>query len=152
MVATTQIEAKLAFEPPKTPEYGTSGDSGSVARESTKPDFIRGSENSAAPGPVSGGDEAFSIDLSAQAQQVAANDPGSAAQSGTQSSAPDASALSSTVETSATAEIGSNTGASSAPANDTNQIASIENERSGNDTSNTTEAGRTLGQVIDTFA
>lgn len=150
MVATTQIEAKLAFEPPKTPEFGTSGGSGSVARESTKPDFIRGSENSAAPAPVSGGDEAFSVDLSEQAQQVAANDPGTAAQSSGPSSAPNASALDSTVETSATAGVGSSAGAESG--RNTNQVASIENEQSGNDTSNRTEAGRTLGQVIDTFA
>ena len=149
MVATTQIEAKLAFEPPKTPEFGSSGGSGSVARESTKPDFTRDSASNPAPAPVSGGNEAFSIDLSADAQQVAANDSGN---SSAQQPSTGSSALQSTVESSATAEVGSNAGASAAPANDTNQVASFENERSGNDTSNQTEAGRTLGQVIDTFA
>ena len=41
------------------------------------------------------------------------------------------------------------------PANDppeTNQVTSFEQERTGNDTRNETEAGRTLGQVIDAFA
>lgn len=150
MVATTQIEAKLAFEPPKTPEFGSSGGSGSVARESTKPDFTRDSASNPAPAPVSGGNEAFSIDLSASAQQVAANNSGS--NSSAQQPSTGSSALQSTVEASATAEIGTNAGASASPANDTNQVASFENERSGNDTSNQTEAGRTLGQVIDTFA
>ena len=34
----------------------------------------------------------------------------------------------------------------------TNQVTSFESERTGNDTNDKTEAGRTLGQVIDTFA
>ena len=35
---------------------------------------------------------------------------------------------------------------------DTNQVTSFAQERTGNDTRNETEAGRTLGQVIDAFA
>ena len=34
----------------------------------------------------------------------------------------------------------------------TNQVTSFQSERAGNDTRSTTEAGRTLGQVVDTFA
>jgi len=150
MVATTQIEAKLAFEPPKTPGDVTSGSGGTVARESTKPDLLSSASSTAPQSQVSGGDEAVSVEISAEAQRVAANDPGNAASNETHRGAPQD--LDATIETSATAQTGTPADASFDGNDRTNQVTSFENERTGNDTRNNTEAGRTLGQVIDTFA
>lgn len=151
MVATTQIEAKLAFEAPKTPGDVSSGGGGSVARETNKPDLLSNASNTAPQSRASGADEAVSVEISEEAQQIAANDPGTATSNQSQQAgAPQG--LDGTVETSATAQTGSPADSSFDGNDRTNQVTSFEGERTGNDTSNNTEAGRTLGQVIDTFA
>lgn len=151
MVATTQIEAKLAFEPPKTPGDVSSGGGGSVARDSNKPDLLSGASNTAPRRQASDADEAVSVEISEEAQRVAANDPGSATGNQTQQAgAPQG--LEALVKTSATAQTGTPADSSFDGDDRTNQVASFEDERTGNDTRNDTEAGRTLGQVIDTFA
>jgi hypothetical protein len=157
MVATTQIEAKLAFEPNSTPGdvtygNGTSGGN-SVPRESNRPDFIGNSANDSGAAPASRGDEAFQIDLSEAAQQIGPTETGDAARDRPQLSTTNTQPLEATIESSGTAVIGGTADPTADIAADaSNQVASIGNEQAGNDTSNRTEAGRTLGQVIDTFA
>jgi hypothetical protein len=141
MVEAAQIEQRLAFEP-RTAPVQPGGEGGSVARESNKPDLT---STQGAPESSSGSSNAaYSVEISNEAQQVAANDSDRGSQ-------PTRQDLNASVETSSTAPIGSNAGASN-DASETNQVTSFEGERTGNDTSNETEAGRTLGQVIDTFA
>jgi len=153
MVEATQIEQRLAFEPRTAPVDPAGQDGSRVARESNKPDLGGG----ASVERTNGGDEpAYSVEISSEAQHVAANDSGNTprtdtTQAGTQpSSGPED--LTASVETSATSDIGSTVGETRDDGSTTNQVTSFEGERTGNDTHNRTEAGRTLGQVIDTFA
>jgi len=151
MVATSQIESRLAFEPQTTPVDPSSRGGDSVARESNKPDLVSGS----APRATTGGREpADSVEISNEAQRIAANDPGTASRTRAPQDNRDTASqgLNSTVETSAIADTGSSVGETPDRAASTNQVTSFESERTGNDTRNETEAGRTLGQVIDTFA
>lgn len=138
MVEAAQIEQRLAFEP-RTARVEPVGRNESVARESNKPDFFGGP--TARQGATDEREAAYSVEISSEAQQLAASGPGARTQPARQD-------LDATVETSATASIGSNAGDDT----ETNQVTSFVGERTGNDTRNETEAGRTLGQVIDTFA
>lgn len=140
MVEAAQIEQRLAFEP-RTAPVEPADRNGGAARESNKPDFL--GRRTAPQETTEGRDTADSVEISDEARQIAANDPGNRTEEPRQD-------LNSTVETSATSSIGSNAGASDGA--ETNQVTSFESERTGNDTRNETEAGRTLGQVIDTFA
>ncbi len=153
MVASTQIEQRLAFEPRTAPVDPVGQDGNSVARESNKPDFSGGTS---APRTNGGDGPAYSVEISDAAQHVAANDLGNASrtettQEGAQQTS-DRQDLNATVETSATSGVGSTVSETRDDGSTTNQVTSFEGERTGNDTQNETEAGRTLGQVIDTFA
>jgi hypothetical protein len=153
MVASTQIEHRLTFEARTAPVDPAGQDGNSVALESNKPDLGGGTSAQRTNG---GGEPAYSVDISDEAQHVAANDSASASrtdttQAGTQQTSARED-LNATVETSATLGVGSTVGETRDDGSTTNQVTSFEGERTGNDTQNRTEAGRTLGQVIDTFA
>jgi hypothetical protein len=153
MVEATQIEQRLAFEPRTAPVDPAGQDRNSVARESNKPDLSGG----ASVQRTNGGDgPAYSVEISDEAQHVAANDSGNTSRTDTtQDRTQQTSAredLNATVETSGTSGAGSTVGETRDDGSTTNQVTSFESERTGNDTQNRTEAGRTLGQVIDTFA
>jgi len=153
MVEATQFEQRLAFEPRTAPVDPAGKDGNSVARESNKPDLSGGSSAQRANGSDG---PAYSVEISDEAQHVAANDSGNASRTeATQEGAQQTSArqdLNATAETSATSGIGSTVNEIRDDGSTTNQVTSFEGERTGNDTQNETEAGRTLGQVIDTFA
>ena len=147
MVEAAQLEQRLTFET-RTPPVEQPGqqDVNSVARDSNRPDFIRGGDDSASDTS----NPADSVEISPEAQRIAANDSENTAQNTAQNDSQETQSrqdLASPVETSATAEIGSTNAGGG-----TNQVTSFTDERTGNDTQNDTEAGRTLGQVIDTFA
>jgi hypothetical protein len=149
MVATAQIETRLAYES-QTPSFEpASGGTSGVARQSNKPDFLGGSSKTGQTESARGSDAAYSVEISDEAQRVAASEQANAPK---QTSA-EPQGLDATVETSATADRGSVAGAAPEDGgSETNQVTSFQSERTGNDTRNETEAGRTLGQVIDTFA
>lgn len=152
MVATTQIEAKLAFEPNTASGDLSSGGAGGAARESNKPDFIRNSANDSGAAPASSGDEAVRVELSPEARQIATSENGDAARDRPVQSTTSTDPLQAKIDSDATTVLGGVVDPTSDVADVSNQVASTENEQAGNDTSNRTEAGRTLGQVIDTFA
>jgi len=144
MVASPQIEQRLAFETRTAPVDPAAQGGTDAARTGNQPDFGGGATSSQ---PANGNESAFSVDISAEAQRITAGD--TVRTDGPQTDAAEPGTgqdLDATVETSATA------GEAPDDAGTTNQVTSFEGERTGNDTRNDTEAGRTLGQVIDTFA
>lgn len=151
MAASSQIEQRLAFEP-RTPPVDPAGQTG-TAPHGKKPDHGGATSTSGISG---GGHAAYSVDISDEAQRIAANDTGNTTRPDTpkadtqQTNTRDD--LNATIKTDATASIGSNVSETRSDGSTTNQVTSFESERTGNDTHDETEAGRTLGQVIDTFA
>ena len=170
MVDAASLESRLSFEPPAPPPVDQTADS----RDAERP-------QSADPAPVSAPVPApatDSIDLSEAAQSVArSTDPsaeeGSVAiaptDSGNSGSAQvDATSPAPPIDTEPLASDSSNNSATVASSSQspttepiaqtesdplaTNQDSSLALEEAGNDTLNETEAGRTLGQVIDVFA
>ncbi len=129
MTDLSQVDAKASFEP-RTAPVTSSGEG--------RPQRTEGETSSSRPAetaPAGRSDAAYSVDLSNAAQQVSSApapqqpepETSSALPAGGESDLPD----------------------SGTP---TNQVTSFQAERNGNDTRSTSEASRTLGQVIDTFA
>jgi hypothetical protein len=139
MTDVSQVETNVSFEP-RTPPVNPSD----------------GNRPNRAPEPSSGEreDAAFSVDLSSEAQQLSASSepaqPTPGGQGGSNEGfGPDSSSgFDTSIETSATDGIDPSNGSGS----NTNQVTSFEGERTGNGSRNTSEANRTLGQVVDTFA
>jgi hypothetical protein len=141
MTDVSQVETNVSFEP-RTPPVNPSD----------------GNRPNRAPEPSSGGreDAAFSVDISSEAQQLSSGSepaqPAPGGQGGSSDSfgfqAGSSSGFDTSFETSATDGIDQADGSGS----NTNQVTSFESERTGNGPRNTSEATRTLGQVVDTFA
>jgi len=151
MVASPQIEQRLAFEPRSAavePTAQTDGNARGTNRTA--------SGNVPSTQRTNGSNPAYSVEISDEAQRIAANDPGNTPRPEAPQAGPPESGtrqdLNATVETSATTSIDAAVGGTRDDGSTTNQVTSFESERTGNDTRNDTEAGRTLGQVIDTFA
>jgi hypothetical protein len=125
MADVSQVETSFSFEPRTAPVNPTGA---------TRPQGPGANDSSRSPegAPAGRSDDAVTVALSSEAQRVS-QEP----------AAPDTS-----FETSAPDGIEGSDDAGG----ETNQVTSFESERTGNDTHSTTEAGRTLGQVIDTFA
>jgi hypothetical protein len=137
MADVSQVETSFSFEPRTAPVNPTGPN---------RPQGPGANDSSRSPegAPAGRSDDAVSVALSNEAQRLPAAPAPDAAARGTQEpAAPDT-----TFETSAPDGIEGSDGTGG----ETNQVTSFESERTGNDTHSTTEAGRTLGQVIDTFA
>lgn len=147
MVATPHIETKSTFEPRNTaaePAPGGTHDAKKIGLPGSK---LAHTARTSTPSVNSQHDHAFTVRLSSDARKLSANN----------SNAPQAadSGLKQKIDTTAVKH-------DKAPVDHsidsvesgkrTNQVTSFESERTGNDTNDKTEAGRTLGQVIDTFA
>jgi hypothetical protein len=153
MVSASQIETRSSFAPPSAPIEPVQGVKNDDARDSAKPENARNSSGVPSQSEAHSSESAYSVDISVEAQRATANNPGAVRQAG---EAPDQQpappqGLNKTSGPSATAE-STAVGAASDSTAETNQVTSFVSERTGNDTNNQTEAGRTLGQVIDTFA
>jgi hypothetical protein len=156
MVGTSQVETRSAFEPRSAPVEPTPGGISDAGRANRTGLQDIGGRDSSGPSEASSSgqsDHAFSIQLSAAAQKFSANDntgqdTAPQAPDSDSSRKPDTTGNSPAADTSAADHSIRSDDAGSR----TNQFTSFESERTGNDTHNTTEAGRTLGQVIDTFA
>ncbi len=150
MVGTPQIETRHTLEPRSvTAEPAPSGvhDASRLNKISLPGATLHNTVRASAT-PASGQSEhAFTIHLSSDARKLSANDsnPPQAPQTG----------LSKKIDTTAVkndkAPVDHSIRSEDAGSR-TNQVTSFESERTGNDTNDKTEAGRTLGQVIDTFA
>ena len=131
MADVSQVETSFSFEPRTAPV--------NPAGPSRPQDTGGNAARSQEPATAARSNDAFSVDLSSEAQRV--------------SSAPEAAVDGSetpdtTLETSAPLGVAGSDDAGP----ETNQVTSFESERTGNGPRNASEASRTLGQVVDTFA
>jgi hypothetical protein len=137
MADVSQVETSFSFEPRTAPV----NPAGANRPQDTGGNTPSPSTETAASGR---GDEAVTVELSSEAQRVSSTAaPDQATGETQQPAAPDTS-----FQTSAPSGI---EGSDDAGAQ-TNQVTSFESERSGNGPRNASEASRTLGQVVDTFA
>ncbi|MPY75115.1 MAG: hypothetical protein GEU87_12725 [Alphaproteobacteria bacterium] len=136
MADVSQVETSFSFEPRTAPV---------TPAEPKRPQGADANNSSRPSEPSEGGrsDAAFNVDLSNAAQQLSSND--NAAPAG--SEADEAPVPDSSVRTSASGVENSDDAGSR-----TNQVTSFESERTGNGNPDASEASRTLGQVVDTFA
>ena len=134
MADVSQVETSVSFEP-RTPPVNPAGPNRS---QDTGGNAAPRSSDAAQSGRSG---DAVSVALSSEARRLLSAPD---AAGGTQEPAgPDT-----TVETSAPGGIEGSDDAGE----ETNQVTSFQSERTGNDTHSTTEAARTLGQVVDAFA
>ena len=140
MADVSQVETSFSFEPrtapvtPAEPKRPQGTDANNAARPSE---------------PSEGGrsDAAFNVDLSNAARQLSSNDNAAPTGSEAGSETDEAPVPESSVRTSASGVENSDDAGSR-----TNQVTSFESERTGNGNPDASEASRTLGQVVDTFA
>lgn len=136
MADVSQVETSFSFEPrtapvaPAEPERPQGGDANNSSRPSE---------------PTVGGrsDAAFNVDLSNEARQLSSGDAAPAGSDTDETSLSDGSP-----GTAASGGVNDSSDAGSR----TNQVTSFESERTGNGDPDASEAARTLGQVVDTFA
>lgn len=144
MVGTPHIETRVSFEPRSAGADTAPGGTHSAGKIG-----LPGSQlaSKSTPSVDSQHDHAFTVRLSSDARKLSA----------TGTNAPQAadSGLKQKTDTTAVkngrAPVDHSIRSEQSGAR-TNQVTSYESERTGNDTNDKTEAGRTLGQVIDTFA
>lgn len=163
MVDAANLETRLSVVPPAP--FDQSDDSGgSEAIQGLRPapsdtsfpadDSIDLSDGAQAIGPIPEGAAGASVSEFAAGErendESAQNDTGIPipAENSERPAADDGIAARPTLQTSATEPISPDTD----DPLETNQVSSRALEEAGNDTRNETEAGRTLGQVIDVFA
>lgn len=159
MVNAANLETRLSVEPPAPPPAEQAGESRDA--DATQ-DFEPAGVNTPSPAPA-----ADRIDISDAARAVESA-PTASTDTGTAEIQPANADVASVVQASANAPApaGNDAARQSSPQstptepaarieNDplaSNQDSSLALEEAGNDTLNETEAGRTLGQVIDVFA
>jgi hypothetical protein len=153
MVEAAQVEQRLSIEPRAGQVEPPNQDGNGIARDGGRPAGVGGTDSQSSADATRPSD---SVEISPEAQRIAANDPGNAPRTETpQADTPPTETLQSrdsSVDTAARPDFGPTVGGTTNDGAATNQFTNFQSERTGNDTQNETEAGRTLGQVIDTFA
>lgn len=137
MADVSQVETSFSFEPRTAPV---------TPAEPKRPQGTDANNSSRPSEPSEGGrsDAAFNVDLSNAARQLSSNDNAAPADS----DADEAPVPDSSVRTPASGGTDNSDDAGSR----TNQVTTFESERTGNGNPDASEASRTLGQVVDTFA
>ncbi len=147
MVGTPHIETRASFEPRSAGVDATPGGTHAAGKIGLAGSQLADTVSKSAPSVNSQHDHAFTIRLSSDARKLSATGTNApqAADSGLKQK------IDTTVVKNGKAPVDHSIRSEQSGAR-TNQVTSFESERTGNDTNDKTEAGRTLGQVIDTFA
>ena len=135
MVTASPVESRVSIELRPTPSENTSD----ATRRGAKPNAVDAPSDTAEGRSSDEGNAAYNVTISDDAHKIAASAPQRDQQPADRSQ-------------DAVGDANNRNGVEFERSEETNQTTSYESERRGNDTRNETEAGRTLGQVIDAYA